>query len=193
VRSVCVFCGSRPGTDPAWVDTGRRFGQRLAERGLTLVYGGGHVGMMGAVADGALDAGGDVIGVIPRGLVAREVAHPRVTQMDVVDSMHERKARFAELSDAFVALPGGIGTLEELFETWTWLQLGIHSKPVSLLDIGGYWSGLVGFLDHAVDSGFVGAPTRGDLIVDTDTDTLLDRLAAWTPRDVRPWLDASES
>lgn len=149
--------------------------------------------MMGAVADGALEAGGEVIGVIPAGLVAREVAHPGVTRMEVVDSMHERKARFAELSDAFVALPGGIGTLEELFETWTWLQLGIHSKPVSLLNVGGYWSGLVSFLDHAVASGFVGGPTRDDLLVDTDTDALLDRLVAWTPRDVRPWLDASES
>ena len=193
MRSVCVFCGSRPGTDPTWVDAGRHFGQRLAERGLRLVYGGGHVGMMGAVADGALDAGGEVIGVIPAGLMAREVAHEGVAQMEVVGSMHERKARFAALSDAFVALPGGIGTLEELFETWTWLQLGIHRKPVSLLDVGGYWSGLVQFMEHAVESGFVGAPTRDDLLVDTDADALLDRLAAWTPRDVRPWLGPSQS
>ncbi|HEX4932615.1 MAG TPA: TIGR00730 family Rossman fold protein [Gemmatimonadaceae bacterium] len=178
---VCVFCGSSPGARPEYAAAAAALGTRLAQRGMGLVYGGARVGLMGAVADAALAAGGEVIGVIPRALVEREVAHSGLADLRVVSSMHERKATMADLSDAFVALPGGIGTFEELFEVWTWGQLGLHAKPVALLDSGGYYAPLVAFLDHAVEERFIRPGHRAALLVERDIDALLDRLATWTP------------
>lgn len=155
LRSLCVYCGSRTGNDPRFTATASELGRLMATAGIRLVYGGGSVGLMGAVADAALAHGGEVIGVIPRGLFTTEIGHPGLTELVEVGSMHERKARMAAEADAFVALPGGLGTLEELAEIATWSQLGIHAKPVGLLDVDGYWDHLLAFLDGAVESGFV--------------------------------------
>jgi len=174
--SVCVFAGSAPGRDPRYVELARQFGALLAERRIALVYGGGHVGLMGALADGALQAGGQVIGVIPRFLQEREVAHLSLTELHVVGSMHERKALMAEKASAFVAIPGGIGTLEEFFEVWTWTQLGAHRKPVGLWNPLGFYDGLIGFLDRVVEQGFLREPHRRIVVVESDAARLLDRL-----------------
>src|SRR5512142_817811 len=155
MKRVCVFCGSSVGVNPEYARMARRLGGALARRGMGLVYGGGGIGLMGAVADAALDAGGEVVGVIPRALQLRELAHANLTALHVVGSMHERKAKMAELSHAFVALPGGMGTLEELAEILTWAQLGLHQKPCGLLDVAGYYQPLVGFFDRAVAEGFL--------------------------------------
>ena len=179
LRSICVFCGASPGHDPAYADAATRVGEELARRGIGLVYGGGRLGLMGVVADAALAAGGQVTGVIPRGLVDRELAHPGLTELRVVSTLHERKAVMADLSDAFIALPGGLGTLEELAEVLSWAQLGLHAKPIGALDVGGFWSPLVGHLDHAAGEGFVSEAHRGLLLVDDDLDRLLGRLDAW--------------
>lgn len=194
LRSVAVFCGSTPGTDPAFAEAATRTGRALAERGIELVYGGGGTGLMGALADGALAAGGHVTGVIPRALVDRELAHPGATEQVVVDSMHERKAQMAERADAFVALPGGAGTLEEITEQWTWAQLTIHDKPCGFLDVAGFWQPVVAMLARMTAEGFVRESQSGIVTVDDDLDALLDRLAAplpWTdkwgnPRDAGP-------
>lgn len=178
---LCVYCGSRPGNDPAFVDAASSFGRLLAERDLGLVYGGGDVGLMGAVADGALDAGGEVFGVIPEALFEREVAHEGLTELHVVDSMHTRKRRFADLADGFVALPGGFGTLEELVEMLTWAQLGFHTDPCGLLNVSGYYDGLVSFFDAQVAAGFVEPSHRRLLTVTDDPTALLDRFAAYEP------------
>jgi uncharacterized protein (TIGR00730 family) len=178
---ICVFCGSSPGRDPAYLAEAAAFGALLAQRGIQLVYGGARVGLMGAVADAALSRGGRVIGVMPEALMAREVAHLGLSELCVVGSMHERKARMAELSDAFVALPGGIGTLEELFEVWTWSQLGLHTKPCALLDLGGFYSGLSAFLDHVVREGFLKPVHRAGLLVERDPEALLLALARFEP------------
>jgi uncharacterized protein (TIGR00730 family) len=177
VKRVCVFSGSSPGADLAYRAAATDLGHRLADRGIELVYGGAHVGLMGAVADAALEAGGEVVGVIPQLLVDREVAHTGLTELHVVSSMHERKALMAELSDAFVALPGGIGTLEELIEVYTWSFLGIHSKPLAVLNTAGFYDGLSAFLDHATGQGFLRPEQRAKLLVAPDTEALL---AAWT-------------
>lgn len=177
LRSVCVFCASNPGLDPTYLASARDFGGVLARRGVRLVFGGGRVGLMGALADGALDAGGEVVGVMPHALVAREIAHQGLTQLHVVTSMHERKARMAELSDGFIALPGGLGTLEELFEVWTWGQLGLHAKPYGLLDVNGFFAPLLVMLDHLVAQRFVREEHRALLSVDTDGERLLERMA----------------
>jgi len=179
MRRICVFCGSSPGARPAYADAAAELGGLLASEGIGLVYGGASVGLMGVLADAALDAGGEVIGVIPRGLVDREIGHTRLDDLRVVDSMHERKAQMAGLADAFVALPGGLGTLEELAEIYTWAQLGLHSKPLGVLDVEGYFAGLVGFLDHAVEEGFVSAENRARLLVESEPRALLDRIRAW--------------
>jgi uncharacterized protein (TIGR00730 family) len=189
---VCVFCGSSPGTDPALADVARDFGARLARRGVTLVYGGARRGLMGALADAALEDGGRVTGVIPRGLWTREVGHTGLSELLVVDSMHERKALMAERSDAFVALPGGIGTLEELFEAWTWAVLGIHEKPIALLNVGGFFDPLLAMLDQMAAQGFLRDAHRRMLIVDDDAERLLDRLARYEPPVVQRWLTSSE-
>ena len=189
MRRVCVYCGSNAGARPAYAAAAAALAAALAERGLGVVYGGGNVGLMGVLADAALAAGGEVIGVIPRALVELEVAHFGVSKLEVVESMHERKARMAELSDAFLALPGGLGTLEELFEVWTWWQLGFHAKPCGLLDVEGYYAPLVAFLDRAVAEGFLRPEHRAALRVATDAGTLLAELARWRPATSGKWLD----
>lgn len=189
MKRVCVYCGSSPGDRPLYAEAARSLGRRLAERGLGLVYGGGHVGLMGIVADSVLAAGGEVIGVIPQRLVDAEVAHHGLTRLEVVTSMHERKARMAELADSFIALPGGFGTLDELFEILTWAQLGLHGKPCGLLDVDGYFAPLVAWADRAVNAGFVRSRHRELLMTDDDGDRLLDRLAAHEPIAVSKWVD----
>ena len=181
LRRICIFCGSSPGRDPSYLAAARAVGQRLAERRIGVVYGGSRVGLMGAVADAALAAGGEVIGVIPQRLVARELAHTGLTELRMVGTLHERKAVMAELSDAFIALPGGLGTLEELAEVTSWAQLGLHAKPIGLLDVGGYWDLLLAWLDHAVETGFLAPVNRGLLDRATDLDDLLARFEAWSP------------
>ena len=179
LRRVCVFCGASPGLDPRYVDAAQSVGEALARRGIELVYGGSAAGLMGAVADGALAAGVRVTGVIPAGLVDRELAHAGVTDLRIVRTLHERKAVMAELSDAFLALPGGLGTLEELSEVLSWAQLGLHAKPVGVLDVGGFFGPLVAYLDHAVREGFIAPGNRDLLLVDNDLDRMLDRFATW--------------
>jgi uncharacterized protein (TIGR00730 family) len=181
VQRVCVYCGSRPGDDPIYAATAEELARLAVARGLGIVYGGGKVGLMGVVADAALDAGGEVIGVIPRLLADREVAHGGLTELRIVDSMHARKQQMTDLSDAFVILPGGIGTLDELVEAFTWTQLLIHDKPIALLNVAGYYDRLLAFLDHAVQSDFLVAEQRATLIVRDRPQELLDELTAWYP------------
>lgn len=171
---LCVFCGARFGRDPRWREVAREFGDALARRGWTLVYGGGHVGLMGALADGALEAGGQVHGIIPRMLRDRELAHPRAQIIDVVEDMSVRKQRMIEVSDAFVSLPGGLGTLDEFFEVLTLRQIGAHRKPSALLNAGGYWDGLLGMVRAMVDEGFASADDLQALGVFSDPQSLLD-------------------
>lgn len=189
LRSVCVFCGASTGVTPVYREAAVALGQAIAQRGLTLVYGGGAVGLMGIVADAALAAGGEVIGIIPVSLQRAEIAHPGLTRLEVVDGMHARKARMAELSDAFIALPGGLGTLEELFEVWTWGQLGYHGKPLGLLEVNGFYEKLTGFLDHVVGEGFVRPHHRAMLQVEAQPDALLTALEAWEPVVQPKWVD----
>lgn len=191
MKRVCVFCGSDRGIRSDYADAARRLGRALASRRLALVYGGGRVGLMGEIADSVLEAGGEVVGVIPRSLYEMEVAHTGVTDLRVVDSMHERKALMAEISDGFIALPGGMGTLEELFEVLTWAQLGFHQKPCGLLDVAGYFEPLLAFLGHAVGERFLRAEHRGLLLVETCPAALLDRLAEHRPPRVEKWIDRS--
>jgi uncharacterized protein (TIGR00730 family) len=178
-RRLCVFCGSSPGNDEGYRRQAETVGRAMAARGIGLVYGGAHVGLMGAVADAALAAGGEVTGVIPQGLVDREIAHRGLTELRVVGSMHERKAVMADLADGFVALPGGAGTLEELFEVWTWAQLGLHAKPCGLLDATGFFEPLTRCLDHMVATGFVRPAHRAMLISAGSLDQLLEAFAAY--------------
>jgi uncharacterized protein (TIGR00730 family) len=187
---ICVFCGSSSGADPAYARAATRLGTTLARRGLELVYGGGTVGLMGTVANATLADGGRVIGVIPKALQLRELAHVNLSSLYVTGSMHERKAKMAELAHGFVALPGGLGTLEEFAEIVTWAQLGIHARPCGLLDVKGYWRPLVEFLDHAVREGFVSPLHRRLILVEEDPDALLDRFAAWEPPAVEKWVDS---
>jgi uncharacterized protein (TIGR00730 family) len=193
LSSICVFCGSNAGADPAYLEAAEAVGRRLAQRGVRVVYGGGKVGMMGAVADAVRDEGGDVIGVIPQAIVDLEIGHDGLDDLRVVGSMHERKALMAELSDAFIALPGGIGTLEELFEVYTWAQLGIHAKPLGLLDVAGYFRPLVAFLDHAVQERFLRPETRTLLAVSDDLDDLLAALEASGPVTLHKWIDLDQT
>ncbi|HSD22042.1 MAG TPA: TIGR00730 family Rossman fold protein [Anaeromyxobacter sp.] len=189
MRRVCVFCGSAPGSNGRYLEIAREVGRTLARRGLGLVYGGGSVGLMGAVATSALEAGGEVDGVIPRALEARELAHGGLTRLHRVASMHERKAKMNELSDAFVALPGGMGTLEELSEILTWAQLGLHAKPCGLLDVEGYYRPLVAYFDHAVAEGFLRPEHRQLVLVDGDVESLLGAFERYEPPPVRRWID----
>jgi uncharacterized protein (TIGR00730 family) len=191
VERICVFCGASSGRGTAYLDAARSFGAEAAGRGLGLVYGGGRVGLMGELANAALAAGGDVVGVIPQELVERELAHGGLTELHVVGSLHERKALMAELADGFVALPGGFGTLDELMEQLTWSQLGLHAKPIGLLDAGEYWRPLIALARHAVEEGFVREPDLRAIAVGDEPGALLDRLSAleheprprpkWTP------------
>jgi uncharacterized protein (TIGR00730 family) len=193
VRLLCVYAGSNPGSDPAFADAARGFAAELSRRGIGLVYGGGKVGLMGVLADTVLEAGGEAIGVMPQALIDREIGHPGLTKLEVVDSMHERKARMAELADAFVAVPGGIGTLEELIEVYTWSQLGIHQKACGVLNVNGYYDHLAAFLDHAVAAGFLRPQHRAVLSVADEPAELLDRLAAYQPPAVGKWLELEET
>ena len=181
MRSICVFCGSRPGVRPAYRAAAEFLGKTLAERGLELVYGGGNVGLMGAVADACLAAGGKVVGVIPRALMEWEVGHEGLSRLEVVDSMHTRKARMAELADGFIALPGGLGTFEELFEILTWAQLGFHNKPTALLNVEAYYQPLIQLMDRGVGEGFMKAENRGLLLVEDNVVALLRAMAAYHP------------
>ena len=186
---VCIDCGSNPGRDPAYIDAARAFGREAARREIGVVYGGASVGMMGAVADAALESGGEVVGIIPDALMEREVAHDGLTDLQVVGSMHERKRAMVDLSDGFVALPGGLGTLEEIFEVLTWAQLGFHEDPCGLLDAADYYSNLVAHLDHATDAGFVREHHREMILVESDPATLLDRFEYYEPPQVEKWLE----
>lgn len=189
LSSVCVFCGSSGGGRPAYREAAVRFGAALAAGRRRLVFGGGRVGLMGALADAVMAGGGTAVGVIPQHLVDREVAHLGLTELRVVASMHERKACMADLSDGFVVLPGGLGTLEEFFEVWTWGQLGLHRKPYGLLNVDGYFDPLLRFLEHAVTEQFVRAEHLGMLVVEERADRLLDRLDAHRPPHLPKWVD----
>ncbi len=188
LKRVCVFCGSSDGARPVYREAAAELGSVLAARGVGLVYGGGNIGLMGALADGALAAGGEVIGVIPEHLVSKEFAHRRV-DLRVVHSMHERKALMADLSDAFIALPGGFGTLDEFCEVLTWSLLGLHAKPCGLLNVDGYYDALLGLFDHAVAEGFAQVESRALVLVDGDAGRLLDRLSDWQAPVLEPWID----
>jgi uncharacterized protein (TIGR00730 family) len=189
LSSICVYAGSSPGARPAYAQAAQALGEAIARRGLGLVYGGGDVGLMKVVADTAMAAGGAVTGIIPRTLLEREIGHGALTELLVVETMHERKLAMAERADAFIALPGGIGTVEELVEVLTWTQLGVHDKPCSVLDVEGYWQPLLALLDHAVAERFLPEQHREMLLSDTEPDALLDALEAWQPRSVPKWLD----
>ncbi len=178
---ICVYCGSASGWRSEHADAARALGRALARRSIGLVNGGGRVGLMGATADGALESGGEAIGVIPRALMDRELGHRGMTELRVVESMHDRKALMAELSDGFIALPGGIGTLEELFEAWTWAGLGIHAKPVGVLDVGGYWDPLLEMADRMVSEGYLPSHLRKALLVAHDPDALIDAFQSHKP------------
>ncbi len=193
LQRVAVYCASNDGVRPEYLACASALGTLMARRGLTVVYGGGRVGLMGALADAALAAGGEVIGVMPHGLVQREVAHHGLTALRVVDSMHERKAMIAELADAFITLPGGLGTLEEFFETWTWAQLGVHKKPVGLYNVSNFWAPLVTLLDHVATEGFMRGSPRDWLVIEQDGDAMLNRLQAFEPPSVRQWLRLGET
>ncbi|HYH79250.1 MAG TPA: TIGR00730 family Rossman fold protein [Longimicrobium sp.] len=192
LRRVCVFCGSNAGRRPEYAEAAREMGRVLAERGLGLVYGGGNVGLMGEVADTVLAAGGEVVGVIPEALMAREVGHAGLTQLHVVKTMHERKAMMADLCDGFVALPGGFGTFEEFCEVLTWSQLGFHPKPCGLLNVAGYYDTLLALFDHATAEGFVPEKHRALVIEEADPRRLLDRFAAFTPPTTTKWIRPDE-
>lgn len=180
MKTLCIFCGSRPGVDPTYVETARWVGTSIAQRGVAIVYGGGRVGLMGAVADAALAANGRVIGVIPQMLVDREVGHAGISELHVVRTMAERKEMMGALSDGFLTLPGGTGTMDELFEAWTWTQLGLQRKPSGLLNLRGYYDPLIAFLDRAVDQGFLSALNRDQLWVDDSAERLIERLCAFS-------------
>jgi len=192
LASVCVFCGSSPGGDPAYRAAAEAMGRAIANRGQRLVYGGAKVGLMGALADAALDAGGEVVGVIPAALADKEIAHDGLSRLEIVASMHERKARMAELSDGFIALPGGVGTLEEIFEIWTWGQLGFHAKPAGFLNALGYYNALRNFVDHAVGEAFLQAPHRDMIIFREDAAQMLDAMDAYVPPVVEKWIGRPE-
>ncbi len=192
IKSVCVFCGSRGGARPSYRAAAQVVGTTLASRGIKLVYGGGRVGLMGAVADAALHAGGEVVGVIPEALVAREVGHKGLTELHVVRTMHERKALMADLSDGFITLPGGFGTLEEFFEILSWAQLSIHEKPCGLLDVDGYWAPLISLFDGAVAEGFVQVEHRSLVLTERDPETLLDLMERYTPTGTKKWIEPEE-
>jgi uncharacterized protein (TIGR00730 family) len=191
MKRLCVFCGANSGANDAYRSAAHELGRLLARSGIGLVYGG--IGLMGAVADAALAEGGEVIGIIPRNLVKLEVAHRGAVDLRVVESMHERKAMMAELSDGFIALPGGVGTLEELFEVWTWAHLGLHRKPCALLDVNGFYSGLGAFLNHVQQEGFLRPGVRDMLLIDDDTARLLQTMQQYRGPDTPAWMNRSQT
>lgn len=192
LERICVFCGSNPGRNPAYAEAARQLGARLVEQGVGLVYGGGNVGLMGILADTVLAGGGEVIGVIPQALVDREVAHRGVTELEVVDSMHTRKRRMYGLADALVALPGGVGTFEELLEAITWIQLGLHAKPAGVINVQGYYDPLLTLFDRAQEQGFLHPVHRNLLMAAPDPGSLLERFAAFQPPVVEKWLSRDD-
>lgn len=189
---ICVYLGSSPGRSPVYAQAAERVGALLAERGIGLVYGGGTVGLMGIIADAVCTAGGEVIGVIPEALRAREHDHQGITQLHVVKTMHERKAMMAKFADGFICLPGGIGTLEEMFEAWCWSQLGYHEKPVGLLNVNGFYTPMARFIDQVVEEGFLQPRHRAMLLVEDEPDVLLDRMAQYLPPKTEHWLGADD-
>jgi uncharacterized protein (TIGR00730 family) len=193
MKSVCVYCGSSSGSLPTYAEAARALGTLLAQRGLTLVYGGGRLGLMGIVADAALAAGGEVIGIIPQALAKKEVAHFGLKDLRIVNSMHERKALMVELSDAFIAMPGGFGTLEELSEVLSWAQLGLHRKPVGVLNVASFYDSLLTFFDHTVEREFVRDVHRQSVLAETDPARLLDLLANAHPPKVHKWIDLDQT
>jgi uncharacterized protein (TIGR00730 family) len=190
MKSICIYCGASRGVRPEYAELARDVGTLLARQGITLVYGGGNVGLMGVVADATLASGGQVVGVIPRALLEREVSHRGLTELVVVNDMHERKLTMATRADGFIALPGGIGTLEELFETLTWLQLGFHGKPIALLDVAGYFTSLLAFLDNMVGEGFLIAAHRDLLLTATDPEELLVRMTGFVAPNPDHWYES---
>jgi uncharacterized protein (TIGR00730 family) len=194
VRRLCVFCGSSPGARPAYGEAAEELGRVLVAEGIGLVYGGGKVGLMGRLADAVLAEGGEAIGVLPEALMAREIGHPGLEDLRVVGSMHERKALMADLADSFVALPGGLGTVEELFEVYTWAQLGLHRKPCALLDVDGYYEAIATWLSRAVEERFLREDHRAMLLVETDPRALIERLRRFEPEAAVPkWIDREET
>jgi uncharacterized protein (TIGR00730 family) len=193
MKKVCVFCGSSVGNKPEYAEAAVTLGGLLAKKKIGLVYGGGNVGLMGVIADAVLEAGGEVIGVIPHSLAQREIEHQGLTQLHVVDSMHTRKAMMAELADAFIAMPGGVGTFEEFFEAVTWTQLGLHRKPCGLLNVAGFYTPLAAFIDQAVSEGFIKPVHRASIVVDDNAERLLDTLAQVKLPDVPKWIQRDET
>jgi uncharacterized protein (TIGR00730 family) len=192
LKRVCVFCGANPGLNPAFAEAARVMGRTIAERGLGLVYGGGHVGLMGIVADAAMQAGAPVTGIIPEVLMRREVGHGAITELHVVSTMHERKKMMADLSDGFIVLPGGVGTLEEAVEAFTWTQLGIHDKGIVFLDTHGYWGRMAGLFDHMVENGFVKPEQRPIASFTADPAEALDMLASFRAPAVKSWASPAQ-
>jgi uncharacterized protein (TIGR00730 family) len=190
---ICVFCGSSPGADPAYSDAASQLGQFLARWGIELVFGGGHVGLMGVLADAVLEGGGRAIGVIPEALMARELGHRSLTELRVVKSMHERKAMMAELSDGFIALPGGFGTFEEFLEVVTWVQLGLHAKPCGLLNVRGYYDPLLELIGRGVREHFIREQHRDMVVAESDPERLIERMATWKPPQVAKWIGREEA
>ncbi|MFU8804536.1 MAG: TIGR00730 family Rossman fold protein [Bradymonadaceae bacterium] len=193
MNTICVFCGSSPGNDPAYIAGAKAMGAAMASRSLKLVYGGSGIGMMGAIANAVLEGGEEVIGVIPKALATKERAHQGITEIHVVSSMHERKAMMADLAGAFVAMPGGMGTLEELCEIITWAQLGIHTKPIGLLNLRGYFDGFKAFLGHMVDQGFLASYHRDLVVIRSEPDELIEALKDYRHSGGGIWMDATES
>ena len=193
IKSICIYCGSSPGRLDAYAAAAIAVAEALVSRNIRLVYGGASIGIMGLVADQVLKLGGQVVGVIPKGLAHKEVAHQQLTELHITQSMHERKMRMAELADGFIALPGGIGTLEEFFEIWTWAQLGIHNKPCGLLNVEGYYDSLIGFLDHVLAEQFVKKHHHELLMVDSNPDRLLERYLNFQPPVVKHWVGKNET
>ena len=193
IKSICIYCGSSPGRLEAYGSAACVLAEEMVSRNIRLVYGGASIGIMGMVADHVLKLGGEAIGVIPKALAHKEVAHKHLTELHVTQSMHERKMLMAELSDGFIALPGGVGTLEELFEIWTWAQLGFHNKPCGLLNVEGYYDSLIGFLDHVLAEQFVKKEHHAILIVETNADALLDRYIKYQPPVTRHWVGKDET
>jgi uncharacterized protein (TIGR00730 family) len=188
LQRICIFCGSQPGLDPDYAAAAGHLGRLLAARGITIVYGGGHVGMMGLLAEAALKAGGQVIGVIPEGLKRRELAYANLTQLIVTRTMHERKQQMADLADGFIALPGGFGTFEEFCEIVTWAQLGMHGKPCALLNVKGYYDRMLAMFDHGLQEGFIRPVHRGLVLAEPDAERLLSVMQAWVPPVLEKWL-----
>lgn len=193
IKSICVYCGSSSGKNSAYVSAALGLAEALVLRRIRLVYGGAGIGLMGAVADRVLELGGQAVGIIPKALAHKEVAHPNLTELHITQSMHERKTMMAELSDGFIALPGGIGTLEELFEIWTWAQLGFHAKPCGLLNVEGYYDFLIRFLDHVSAEQFVKPQHRDILMVESDPGRLLDLYADYKPPEAKHWIAKNET